>query len=150
MRRTAVINPFGPDAINSPLVNEDLHAPEYLVHTPIRGTVGSAMLFHFCSGVRVSIVVLAAFLGSAATAWGADLTSTGYRLRGGHVNAAGNSLLQSTAPIPRFSGSRVSVGQAEAIGFSGSTSDLESSATGFWPIVQGGLASLDFDGDVQA
>ena len=43
--------------------------------------------------------------------------------------------------------SGISIGQAEALGFSGSTSDLTSSAAGFWPVVQGDLASLDFDGD---
>ena len=34
-----------------------------------------------------------------------------------------------------------------AIGFSGSTSDLRSSATGFWPVAEGDLVSLDFDND---
>ncbi len=94
---------------------------------------------------QVLLLALAPFLSSAAQS--GELSSTSFLLRGGHVSAGGNALLQSTAPLPRFSASGVSIGQAEAIGFAGSTTDLRSSAPGFWPVVQGDLASLDFDGD---
>jgi len=44
-----------------------------------------------------------------------------------------------------------SAGQIEAVGLTGAPTTLTTQAAGFWPIVQGGLPSLDLDGDgVQA
>ena len=105
------------------------------------------MLSHPGTGSQIALVALAAILTSALPAEGTELSSTSFRLLGGHIGAGGSALLQSTAPGRRFSGSGVSIGQPEAIGFSGSSSDLRSSAPGFWPVVQGDLVSLDFDAD---
>jgi hypothetical protein len=98
------------------------------------------------SWMRISCAV-AALLGWAHAGLAADLTSESYRLRGANFNGGGSALLQSLAAEPRFAGSGVSTGQSEALGFSGSTSDLTTSAPGFWPLVAGGIPSLDVDGD---
>jgi hypothetical protein len=96
--------------------------------------------------IRISCAI-ALLVALAHAASGTDLTSSSYRLRGVNLNAGGSAFQQSTAGEPRFAGSGVSTGQSEALGFSGSTSDLTSSAPGFWPLVAGGIPSLDVDGD---
>lgn len=83
----------------------------------------------------------------AAPAAGAlDLTGPSYTSRGGHVAAGGSGALTGLS----FSGAG-STGQGEALGPSGAAADLTTQAGGFWPVVRGGLPSLDLDGDqVQA
>jgi hypothetical protein len=90
-------------------------------------------------------VLLSLLLCVPGAAAGGELTSASFRLRGAHFGALAAEQLAS--PGPRFSGSGVAVGQADAVGFAGGSSALETSAPGFWPIVAGGLASLDLDGD---
>ena len=79
---------------------------------------------------------------AAGAASGADLTSASFRSRGGHVVAGGSAALSG----PGLSAGG-SVGQSEALGPSGATMSLATQAGGFWPIVRGGIASLDLDGD---
>lgn len=75
-----------------------------------------------------------------------DSLSASYRLRGAHLPAAGASAL---AGVTLQGGS--STGQSLAPGPGGAAASLTTQAAGFWPIVAGGLPSLDLDGDgVQA
>ncbi len=83
---------------------------------------------------------------TAGVARNAELTSANYRSIGGATNA-GSAAMVSSAASPSFSGAAGSLGQREAVGLSGSASDLATSRPGFWAIVVGGLASLDLDGD---
>ncbi len=76
-------------------------------------------------------------------AHGEELTSASFRLLGANFNSGGAASLQGTTGA-----SGVSIGQSEAVGFSGSTLDLTTSAPGFWPIVPGALPNLDVDGDL--
>jgi hypothetical protein len=90
-------------------------------------------------------VSVAGFIGVGAAS-AADLTSASFRSRGGHVVAAGSGALAGSS----FVGGG-SVGQSEAIGWNGATTSLATQAGGVWPIVQGGIPSLDLDADgVQA
>ena len=79
---------------------------------------------------------------AAATASAVEMTSPSYRARGGHVSGGGSGALVSLS----YSGGS-SVGQREAIGLNGSSTSLTTQSSGFWPIVQGGIPSLDLDGD---
>jgi hypothetical protein len=72
----------------------------------------------------------------------AELTSASFRLRGGHVASSGSGVLAS----PSFQGG-ASTGQSEPTGPTGSATSLTTQVGGFWPIVAGGLLSLDTDGD---
>jgi hypothetical protein len=83
----------------------------------------------------------------AAPALASDQTSASFRLRGAHFGSAGSPLLTSTAAQPSFAGSGATLGQPEALGLSGDPIALTTSAPGFWPIVAGGLVSLDLDAD---
>lgn len=70
-----------------------------------------------------------------------DLASASWLSRGGHV---GSGAVTATASGWSSGGSS---GQSEAVGPSGAGGSLVSQAGGFWPIVAGGLPSLDLDGD---
>lgn len=76
-----------------------------------------------------------------------DLVGATYRLRGANVNGGGSVFAVSTSASPRVSGSGVSIGQGEPLGFGGSAISLSSVAPGFWPLVAGTLPNLDPDGD---
>lgn len=76
-------------------------------------------------------VLLLVLLGPPARA--ADQVGAQFVLRGAHLSASG--------------GSAGSLGQPEALGLSGRQDTLTTSAPGFWPLVAGGLPSLDLDGD---
>jgi hypothetical protein len=90
---------------------------------------------------RSGLLLLAVLLLGGATA-SADSTSASFRLRGLHPASVGPSIVSGST----FS-SGASVGQAEAIGPSGSDADLTSSYPGFWAAVAGAVPSLDADGD---
>ena len=83
----------------------------------------------------------------AEVAASAELTSPSFRVIGANTNAGSAAQLQSTALLPDFAGTGVSVGQSEALGFGGSLGDLRSVAPGFWPVATGAFPSLDVDGD---
>ncbi|MCH7643844.1 MAG: hypothetical protein IH974_03330 [Myxococcales bacterium] len=91
---------------------------------------------------NAALIVSAAFFLAGGLAHSGDLSSASFRLVGANFNAGGASSLQGTTLE-----SGVSVGQSEAVGFSGSTLNLTTSAAGFWPIVPGELPNLDVDGD---
>jgi hypothetical protein len=95
------------------------------------------------------LAVVTAFLAGCigvGAARAADLTSASFVSRGGHVVAAGAGALTG----PSYAGGG-SVGQSEALGLNGATTSLATQAGGFWPIVRGGMPSLDLDADgVQA
>ncbi|MEM7411035.1 MAG: thrombospondin type 3 repeat-containing protein [Myxococcota bacterium] len=84
-------------------------------------------------------------LGIAASAQAGDLTSPSYTLRGAHEASLASGAL--TASGPRFSGGSVSVGQADAVGFSRAAGGLDTLAPGFWPLALGGFPNHDVDGD---
>ena len=86
-------------------------------------------------------MILALASGWAGSASG-DLSSPSFTIRGGHVSAGGSASLSSSS----FVGTGAT-GQGEALGLSGSTSDLATNAPGFMPILVGALPSLDSDGD---
>ena len=76
-----------------------------------------------------------------------ELTSPNYRHRAGHFNAAmvrGLPYVPGNTSIRHVNGS---LGQSEAVTFSGVANDLTTVAAGIWPIVVGALPSLDLDGD---
>jgi hypothetical protein len=87
-------------------------------------------------------------LSCAASANAVELSSASYRILGSNLNGGGHAALTSTAPIPAFSSLGSSIGQSEALGFSGSTTTLRTIAPGFWPIFGGGFPTLDSDADV--
>jgi len=95
-------------------------------------------------GKLVLALVVASVAGciGAGAASGADLTSASFRSRGGHVVAGGSGALAGLG----FSAGG-SVGQSEPLGLNGAATSLATQAGGFWPIVQGGIPSLDLDGD---
>lgn len=77
-----------------------------------------------------------------------ELTSPNYRHRAGNLNAGmlrGLPYDPGNASIRHVNGS---LGQSEAVTFSGRANGLTTVAAGFWPIVSGSLPSLDLDGDV--
>ena len=78
----------------------------------------------------IALVLLFAF---ARTASAVELASATYWIHGSNLNGGGSS--------------GASLGQSEALGFSGSTTTLRTIAPGFWPIVAGGFPSLDSDLD---
>ena len=100
-----------------------------------------------CLGWLVLCTVVIGSLAIPSTAESTESASAHYRLRGGHLSATSTRFLQAVIPGGVLSGSFASAGQAEALGFMGSASDLRTSAPGFWPIVAGALPSLDADGD---
>jgi hypothetical protein len=99
---------------------------------------------------RVTVIAAAGALWFASAAGASDMSSTSYRIRGSNVNGGGVSVMTSTAPSPKVGALGSSVGQAEALGWSGSLITLKSVAPGFWPIVAGGFPTLDSDADLIA
>jgi hypothetical protein len=93
----------------------------------------------------LAALVLAAL---AASAGATEMASASYRILGSHLNGGGHPALLSGAPVPSIGSAGTSIGQSEALGFSGGATTLRTLAPGFWPIVGGGLPSLDADGDV--
>ena len=85
----------------------------------------------------------------ATSAPAVELSSASFRLIGGHFNAGAAALLTPTLPGSGIGSLGGSIGQSEALGFSGSTSpsSLTTAAPGFWPIVAGGFPTLDIDLD---
>ncbi len=71
------------------------------------------------------------------------LVSASFIVLGSNLNSGGAVLM--TGPSLMTLGG--SIGQAEAIGLSGSTSSLSTAAPGFWPIVAGDFPNLDSDLD---
>ena len=65
----------------------------------------------------------------AASGQAADLSSASYTSRGGHMNAGSASNLTSAVPDPAYSGAAGSLGQSEAIGLSGSATNLATGPT---------------------
>lgn len=84
---------------------------------------------------------------SAGPASALVMTSASYTTLGGNPNGGGSVALTSTAPSPAFSKGGGSLGQREAVGMSGSVSNLTSNRPGFWAVAQGELPSLDYDSD---
>lgn len=84
---------------------------------------------------------------AAAPAFALDLSSASYRIRGASLNGGGHPAMVSTAPVPAVGSLGASIGQSEALGFSGSAATLRTLAPGFWPIVGGGFPTLDSDAD---
>jgi hypothetical protein len=99
-----------------------------------------------------SAALLALVLGLAlASGAGAiELSSASYRILGSNLNGGGHPAMVSTAASPAIGSLGGSVGQSEALGFSGSALTLRTIAPGFWPIVSGGFPTLDSDADVIA
>lgn len=95
------------------------------------------------SVLRVGVLLLL-----AQNAPGFEVTSAHYRIRGGNLNGGGHAAMVSTAPVPKIGALGGSIGQAEALGWSGSLVSLRTIAPGFWPIVAGGFPNLDADLDV--
>jgi hypothetical protein len=93
----------------------------------------------------VSVAGLAGGSIALTPAHGGDLVGPSFRMRGAHTSALAARALVSSGP--RFSSSGAALGQGDALGFSGSSEELETSAPGFWPIVAGALPNLDPDGD---
>lgn len=79
------------------------------------------------------LLALSLVLGLAGAASAVELAGATYWIHGSNLNGGGNS--------------GASLGQSEALGFSGSTTTLRTIAPGFWPIVAGGFPSLDSDLD---
>jgi hypothetical protein len=90
---------------------------------------------------RSGLLLLVVLLLAGATA-SADSTSASFRLRGLHPASVGPAIVSG----PTFR-SGASLGQAEALGPSGSDIDLSSSYPGFWSVVAHTVPSLDGDGD---
>jgi hypothetical protein len=95
---------------------------------------------------------LALLVGGAlcSDAGAVELSSASYKILGSNLNGGGHSVMVSTAPSPAIGSLGSSVGQSEALGFSGSSVTLRTIAPGFWPIVNGGFPTLDADADVVA
>jgi hypothetical protein len=85
-------------------------------------------------GVRRTAALWALVGALAGPASGGELASAHYRIVGPTLNGGG--------------GMAASIGQPEALGMSGSSSTLTTVAPGLWPIVVGGLPTLDSDADV--
>jgi hypothetical protein len=101
--------------------------------------------------VRTRSTLLRAVLGialAASSTQAVELTSPSYRVLGANLNGGGHPVLVSTAPVPGIGSVGSSIGQSEALGFSGSITTLRTVAPGFWPIVLGDFPNLDSDGDV--
>jgi hypothetical protein len=75
------------------------------------------------------------------------MTSASYTSLGGNTNSGGSVDLTSTASSPAFSEGAGSLGQSEAVGLSGSSTNLTTNRPGFWAIAQGELPLLDADSD---
>jgi len=99
-----------------------------------------------------SAAVLALVVGLAlpSRASAVELSSASFRILGSNLNSGGHPAMLSTAPSPAIGSLGGSVGQSEALGFSGSLLTLRTVAPGFWPIVNGGFPTLDSDADVIA
>lgn len=96
----------------------------------------------------LAAAVGALFLAIFATrSWAGDLTSASYTIRGAHQSTAGASRVSNTG-APRIQHSGFTVGQPEALGWTGVLTTLETSVPGFWSVVTGGLPNLDPDGDL--
>ena len=63
----------------------------------------------------ISALVSAGFVVLIGPAAAGDLVSTNYTLRAANLNSGSAGALSSTAPVPRFSSSGVSLGQSTAI-----------------------------------
>jgi hypothetical protein len=95
-------------------------------------------------GFRLSGLVFTVGLALAGSTPADELTSPSFRVLGATLNAGGHPDMASGTLV--FVGS--SLGQSDALGFSGSIATLRTVAPGFWPIVGGGFPNLDSDGDV--
>jgi hypothetical protein len=95
---------------------------------------------------RAALGVLAA-LGLATASGAAELSSPSYRIVGASATGGGHAALTSTASSPQLGALGGSIGQSEAVGFSGSATTLVTLAPGFWPIAGGGFPTLDTDAD---
>lgn len=93
-------------------------------------------------GPYTAACLWAALATLALPAAAADLGSASFTSRAGHVSAGGTRDLSSAS----FAGGGAT-GQSEAIGPSGASTDLTTQSGGFWPVVVGGLPSLDLDAD---
>jgi hypothetical protein len=100
---------------------------------------------------RFALVALVLFASAPAwltdTAGAVEMSSASYRILGANLNGGGHPALVSTAPVPAIGSVGTSIGQSEALGFSGSLATLRTIAPGFWPIVGGGFPTLDSDAD---
>ena len=103
----------------------------------------TAILLH-----RLALAAIVCLLASDAAA--VELSSAHYRILGANLNGGGHAALTSTATSPRVGSLGASIGQSEALGFSGSTTTLRTVAPGFWPIALGGFPTLDPDADAVA
>lgn len=92
-----------------------------------------------CSSARLVLVAITASVVAAAAS--AELASTSFRQRGGHVASGGASAASAS-----FSSTSV-VGSGGPVGPSGSAQGLGTNLSGFPPILAGTLPSLDLDGD---
>ncbi len=79
-----------------------------------------------------------------------ELSSASYRILGSSLSGGSDVAMTSTAPSPRIGALGGSIGQSEALGFSGSLLTLRTIAPGFWPILGGGFPTLDVDADAIA
>jgi hypothetical protein len=99
------------------------------------------------AALLASLVVTLALGSIPRTARAVEMSSASYRILGSNLNGGGHPALVSTAPVPTIGSVGTSIGQSEALGFSGSALTLRTVAPGFWPIVGGGFPSLDADAD---
>jgi hypothetical protein len=76
-----------------------------------------------------------------------DMVSTSFLLRGGNINAGGSADMLASPPGSGIGSLGASIGQSEALGYSGSLATLSTNAPGFWPLVAGDLPMLDADED---
>jgi len=97
-----------------------------------------------------ALLALVVGLALCSGAGAVELASASYRILGSNLNSGGHAAMLSTAPSPEIGSLGSSVGQSEALGFSGSLVTLRTVAPGFWPIVNGGFPTLDSDADVIA
>ncbi|MFQ5515694.1 MAG: thrombospondin type 3 repeat-containing protein [Myxococcota bacterium] len=102
------------------------------------------------SGVRMGWA--GAMLGGlllATSAAAVDLSSENFLVIGSNFNGGGAARLTPAVPGSGIGSLGSSIGQSEALGFSGSTdpSSLMTAVPGFWPIVAGAFPTLDIDGD---
>ncbi len=99
--------------------------------------------------MRLGLTLVACALAAAAPAHAGDLASASFRLRGIHPASIGPARLTSQAPTPMIGGAGISLGQADALGPSGSASSLRTVYPGFWVLRAGALPSLDIDHDAR-
>ena len=115
--------------------------------------VFSVELYREFQPAKVSLILTRGILTSlfafacGIQAMALELTSSSYRHRAGNLNSAmvrAVTIDPGNASIQHALGS---LGQSEAVTFSGLPNDLTTMAAGVWPVVVGSLPSLDLDGD---